>query len=214
MAIYFPLLAIALTLFAISVVLAWPWLCSSQSRDKALMLCVVGTLLSLALYMAIGSPFALGQIEKEQSFNNALVMRITSLTNELEAVKDPDSAIYAEQWVELGAAYMQIERYADAEDAFRHAVLASEGDPRVIMAYGKAQMLAADGEVTEGAQQAFVLASTLMPDNPEPVFLLAVGKMQSGDKEGARALFKELLPKLPEGAPLRHRILMQLQNAE
>lgn len=211
MAIYLPLLAIGLCLAALAVLLAWPWLRQPHSRDKAVMLCIVGTLLSLALYMAVGNPFALGQIAAQQSFNHTLLARIDTLNSELQAAKEPDSAAHAEKWVELGAAYMQAERYADAENAFRHAVLASAGEPHVIMAYGKAQMLAADGKVTEGAEQAFTLASTLMPDNPEPLFLLAVGKMQVGDREGARALFEALLPKLPEGAPLRQRILEQLQ---
>ena len=214
MATYFPLIIIGLGLAVITITLAWPWLKQPKSRDKAVMLCIVGTALSLALYMAIGNPFTIQEIQKQQSFNSTLMARINSLKNELEVSDTPDSEANAGKWMELGASYMQIERYENAANAFRHGVLASNGDPRVILAYGKAQMLAADGEVTEGAERAFLMADALMPDNPEPLFLLAIGKMQAGDRDGARTLFKELLPKLPEDSPLRQQILMQLQKSE
>lgn len=203
---YFPLLLIALAVAAAAVAIGWPWLKKRESRDMAVMLVAVSVFLSLAMYLMVGSPFAVRQIAAQQEQNGRLLRKIAELNASPE-----DTAL---KWAQLGAAHMQLEQYALAEEALRRAVLASEGDPNLIMAYGKAQMLAAEGTVTEGARQAFTLASKLLPDNPEPLFLLAVGRMQTGDKEGARALFKQLLPRLPQGAPLRGRIERQLKEAE
>lgn len=195
---YLPFAVLALSLSVLAVLAAWPWLRRRETRDKAAMLCTVGVSLALALYLHLGSPFTVRDIARQQQENLELLARIAEL--EARHVEDRDALA----WAELGAGYMVTERYADAAEALRHAVVASEGDPRLVMAYGKAQMLAADGNITEGARQAFIIAARLMPDNPEPSFLLAVERMQAGDRDGARQRFRELLPRLPEGAPLRH----------
>lgn len=212
MAEYFPLLMIAALLAGASIVIAWPWLRQKPTRDRAMMLCAVTMFLSLALYMAVGSPFALPQIAAHQQSNTQMQRNITNLKSDLSSADTTDKAVMAESWVKLGGGYMQLEQYDKAQEAYRQAVLASEGEPHVILAYGKAQMLAADGEVTQGAQTAFRMAADMLPNDSEPLFLLAVGKMQAGDREGANQLFAELLPRLPEGAPLRARILRRLSS--
>lgn len=214
MADYLPLLWVGLLLALLSACAAWPWLRKPATREAAAVVCVVSVLLAMALYLAVGNPFTVSHIAVQQQQNLELQQRISTLSAELATAKNPNDAAHAEQWVELGAAHMQLSQFADAERAFKCAVVASEGNPQIIMAYGKAQMAAAEGEVTEGAAQAFAIASRLMPENPEPLFLLAVGKMQSGDREGGRELFRQLLPMLPEGAPLRQRILQRLKEAE
>jgi cytochrome c-type biogenesis protein CcmH len=211
---YIPLFIIGCVLMAVCVACSWPWLRNPHSRDKAIMLSMTAVFLSMSLYLWLGSPFALDRIHAQQSFNRDVTTRITTLSQSLQQASQPNSPERAGEWVELGSAYMQAELYVKAADAFRHAVLASEGEPHVILAYGKAQMLAADGKVTEDAKKAFEMAGDLLPDNPEPLFLLAVGKMQEGDREGGRKLFEKLLPLLPEGAPLRKRILHQMEASK
>lgn len=207
--VYYPILLVAAFLFAAIAYSAWPWLKQKIQRDKAATLVATTFFLALALYLHLGSPFQLADIEQQRSETHAAIARVAELesmrqTAEMDALK----------WAELGAAYMGMEQYTQAAEALRHAVSASEGDPNLIMAYGKAQMLAADGQVTQGAKEAFEMASMLMPQNPEPFFLLAVERMQAGDKPAAHALFAELLPKLPEGAPLRATIEAQLESKE
>lgn len=200
-----PLLVLAV--IAVLGIAARPWLAHRETRDKAVTLCLCGGLLSLALYFHLGEPFMTEDISLSRRQHAELRERI----HELEGMRDK-GGMELPEWVALGTAYMATEQYSAAEDALRHAVLASEGEPNLILAYGKAQMLAADGTVTEGAEEAFTLAARLLPDNPEPVFLLALGRMQAGDTEGARAQFRELLPKLPPQAPLRRVIESRLQD--
>lgn len=206
MADYYPFFILASVVIAAAIAIGWPWIRRRETRDIAALLVAVSVFMSLALYLLTGSPFAVRPIAERQEQNAALLRQIAEFS------ASPNDT--AQKWAQLGAAHMQLEQYKQAEEALRRAVLASEGDPNLIMAYGKAQMLAADGTITEGAKQAFTLASKLLPDNPEPLLLLAVERMQAGDKEGARALFKQLLPKLPEGAPLRRRIEERLKETE
>lgn len=202
---YLPFLLITLVIIVIAVAVGWPWLRQRKSRDVAALLTILSVTLSLALYLAVGNPFAVPAIAAYQDYNARLLQQIAQLNASGDSPK---------KWALLGEAHMELKQYAQAVEALRRAVLASEGNPDLILAYGKAQMLAADGKVTEGAKRAFILASKLSPDDPEPLFLLAMERMQAGDQEGARALYTQLLPRLPEGAPLRKRIEQQLDEAK
>lgn len=207
---YLPLILIAAVMTAALLWTAWPWLRHKQGRDKAVTLCLAAGMLALALYLYLGSPFTLQGIAAQQAQHKQTATHIATL----EARQQEQGGLSAKDWATLGAAYMTTEQYAQAAEALREAVVASEGEPHLIMAYGKAQMLAADGAITEGAKQAFILAAELLPENPEPRFLLAVERMQAGDKAGAREHFALLLPQLPPQAPLRRVIESRLQEME
>lgn len=207
---YLPLILIAAAMTAAMLWTAWPWLRQKQGRDKAITLCLAAGMLALALYLYLGSPFTLQDIDVQQAQHKQTATHIATL----EARQQAQGELSAKDWATLGAAYMATEQYAQAAEALREAVVASEGEPHLIMAYGKAQMLAADGAITEGAKQAFTLAAELLPENPEPRFLLAVERMQAGDKAGAREHFALLLPQLPPQAPLRRVIESRLQEIE
>jgi len=213
MADYIPLLSVITALAVFCVAIGWPWLRRRPNRDRTIMLCLVGLCLSAALYLWVGAPFTVGQIQAQQQQQTILLQRAQVLHDELTKLPDPDALAHANKWLELGSTYMQLEQPQAAVEPLRHAVLASGGEPEWIMLYGKAQMAAADGQVTEEAAEAFTMASRLMPDQPEPLFLLAVGRMQAGDRAGAHALYERLLPLLPEGAPLRQRLLQRLQES-
>ncbi|MCH2546069.1 MAG: hypothetical protein MK052_00450 [Alphaproteobacteria bacterium] len=201
---------IAAFIVIIITLAAWPWIKNPQTREKSIVFSLVGALLSLALYMFVGSPYQQEHIEDKQHNNTELIGQITQLSDALSMAEAPDDPSYASQWIKLGAAHMQLEQYDAAAEAFRHAVLASEGQPEIILVYGKAQLLAADGVLTPSAEHSLKMASRLMPDNPEPMMLIAMGHMQNGETDAAREMFKKLLPLLPESAPLRQRLMQQM----
>lgn len=207
---YVSLSLIVIAMVGMMLWAAWPCICVPESRDKTVTLCLSTGMLVLALYLYLGSPFKLDDIAAQQAKHGQTATHITTL----EARQQEQGGLSAKDWATLGAAYMMTEQYAQAAEALREAVVASEGEPHLIMAYGKAQMLAADGAITEGAKQAFTLAAELLPENPEPRFLLAVERMQAGDKAGAREHFALLLPQLPPQAPLRRVIESRLQEME
>lgn len=206
---YLPVLSVAAFILAALVALGWPWLREKPSRDKAVTAVLVAFFLSMALYLHVGAPFMLRDIAEQQSHQREVTTQLASLQE--QAASAPESA---EAWAKLGALYIEMERYAEAAEALKQAVQLSEGHPQLILMYGKAQMMAADGKITPEARQSFEMAAMLMPENPDPRFLLAVERMQSGDREGAKEKLSALLPLLPEGAPLRARIQRMLQGEE
>lgn len=195
----------AIALVLVTVTIFWPWIRQPETREKAIVSALVIVLLCAALYLHLGAPFTAQQIAAQQAQNAETMARMQALQN-----ASTSRSLTASEWAELGAAYMEAERYTESAEALRHAVTESGGDADLIMAYGKALMLAADGAVTAEAARAFEMAATLMPQNPEPEFLLAVGAMQSGDKEAAQTRFARLYDKLPPQAPLRGIIRARL----
>lgn len=197
------MLTVALVLSVAAIL--WPWIRQKETREKAIVAALVMVLLSAALYLHLGAPFAAQHIAAQQVQNATTVAR-------MQALQDASTSrnLSATEWAELGAAYMEAERYAESAEALRRAVTESGGDADLIMAYGKALMLAEEGTVTQEAARAFEMAATLMPENPEPEFLLAVGAMQSGDKEAAQTRFARLYDMLPPQAPLRSIIRARL----
>lgn len=203
---YLPLILCAAIILAALIWIAFPWLKASEHRDKTVTAVLVLFFLSLALYLSVGAPFQVRELSQQQKEHATLQAQLSALEN--KAVGEAG----AEHYAALGAAYIRTEQYDKASTALKEAVKHSEGQPELILMYGKAQMMAADGQITEGARQAFEIAAKLMPDNPDPAFMLALERMQAGDKEGAREKMRALLPKLPEGIPLRKMIEQQLKE--
>lgn len=201
--IYLPVLLCAVAILSVLLAIAWPWLKQPGHRESAGVAIATVFFLSLALYLSVSDPYRVESLEIQQMQNRDLRSKIT----ELEA-----APLNTESAAKLGAAYIEAGLYAKASIALKEAVKLSEGEPQIILLYGKAQMLEADGKITEGARQAFEIASKLMPYNPDPQFMLALERMQAGDKQGARKRMKDLLPILPDGAPIKHMIQQQLKD--
>lgn len=101
-------------------------------------------------------------------------------------------------WEELGHAYMLMNRYQDAEDAFAHArVLSSDGNAAVLANYGEAVALADPKEFMSKAMPAFEKALQLDPHNPQALWYGGLGALENGNKELAVARWNALLTQNP-----------------
>lgn len=205
---YIPLLILAGILLTLLVWVAMPWLKAKDHRDKAVTAMLVTLFLTLALYLAVGSPFKMRELSEQQVEHTTMLQRIVELEKKSAEAAEEDALPHAE----LGAAYIHTEQYGKAVVALKEAVKRSDGQPELILMFGKAQMMEADGQITEGAKQAFEMAAKLMPDNPDPAMMLAMERMQAGDTKGAKERMRALLPNLPEGIPLRRMIEQQLKE--
>lgn len=198
------LAVISSAIFIATLALLYPWLKNNATRAKAITSLIVCICLSIALYLTLGSPLQIEMISSLQQQQQQSLAEIRKIEQKPEKV--------AEDYTKIGVLYTELEDYTNASESFRKAVLESRGNPMLILAYAKAQMLAADGTITEAAKAGFTMANNLMPENPEPLFYLAVERMQTGDQKGARKIFAELLPKLPESSPLKRMVEMQLRK--
>ncbi|HEX7874458.1 MAG TPA: tetratricopeptide repeat protein [Sphingobium sp.] len=105
-------------------------------------------------------------------------------------------------WQRLGQAYYLIERYADAERAYRRATALTPDKAALWSAYGEAAVMAsARDPMPKVALEAFTKAHQLDPKDARSRYFLAVARDLSGDHKGAIDDWLALLADTPAGAP-------------
>jgi cytochrome c-type biogenesis protein CcmH len=95
-----------------------------------------------------------------------------------------------------------MQRYADAERAFRRAAMLVPGNAGVWSAYGEAAVMASERDpMPPVALDAFKKAHALDAKDPRSRYFLAVARDLSGDHKGAIDDWLALLQDSPAGAP-------------
>ena len=97
----------------------------------------------------------------------------------------------------------EYENAGSLSEMYRRAVLKSGGDPALILAYNKALIAEAGGEVSDAAKKGLEMVLTLSPGEPEARYLLAIRTLQEGKTKQAMREMKALYHELPENHPLR-----------
>jgi cytochrome c-type biogenesis protein CcmH len=159
-------------------------------------------LLTLALYLANGSPglpsFPLAgraQAPLEQAQIGDLVAKVEARLR--EHPEDGDG------WDVIAPVYYKLGRFRDAADAYARAARLKGETVRRMAGFAESSVLAADGIVTEEARRAFERILALDPKRIEPRFWLALAKEQDGKLADALVEFKALLAEAPADAPWR-----------
>ena len=115
-----------------------------------------------------------------------------------------------EGWVLLARSYVDLSRYRDAADAYRHAMDLSKQKPEIVGDWAEATVLAAGGTVTPEAKQAFQTAMADADSAPRSRYYLALAKLQDGDAKAALQDWVDLEAASPPDADwlplLRRRI--------
>ena len=113
-------------------------------------------------------------------------------------------------WVFLARAYVTENDPGDAAKAYGRAVtvarLAHQEDADLDAAYGEA-LVAAEGQVSDDAMEAFNAALKLDPKNPPAQYYLGQAKAERGDKPGALAVWQNLMAEIPANAPLHQALV-------
>jgi cytochrome c-type biogenesis protein CcmH len=109
--------------------------------------------------------------------------------------KDHPSDVQA--WILLGGVYDKIRHYAEAADAYRHALALDPGNTELKAALGVA-LVAQDGGAVEG--QALELFKE-SPREPSSRYHLALAQSQAGDWQDALTAWQALAADGPANAP-------------
>ncbi len=137
---------------------------------------------------------------------------VQQLTARLQA--HPDDL---QSWLLLARSDIDLNRYADAVEAYRHAADLSKQKPDIVGDWGEAQVLAAGGTVTAEAKQAFQTALADPESAPRSRYYLALAKLQAGDAKGALQDWVDLEADSPADADwlplLRRRIADTAKSA-
>ena len=175
------------------------------SHALTLAMAVILPLAGFGLYLLLGSPHLPSQSATERLAEER--QRTSPEIQALEA-KVEQSPSDAQVWVDLGRAYVAVERAKDAADSFAKAMALGRNEPDVLRQYAHAAILAEQGRVTSDAQVALQRVLAADPTDPISRFFLALAKAQNQDIEGALTDWLALERELPANAPL-HALLTE-----
>lgn len=176
----------------------------------------VATVLLYALY---GSPWMADHPLEERWSDDRVVAeggltagQVKQMIGQLEAkvAANPEDV---ESWATMAGAYGLIERYEQAAWAMGQAVALDPDDAERQSLLGEFLVLAANGLVPSGAEDAFNAALALDPKQPVARFYLALARAQADDVAGALADWQALLADAPPDANWAPMVVDQIERA-
>ena len=108
----------------------------------------------------------------------------------------------AESWLRISEALARDGKSQDAVGILQNAVQRYPGDAQLWIGLGNALVDHARG-LTPPAELAYRRAAQLSPDYPAPSFFYGLALARSGDRQGAVAIWKQVLAKAPPNAAWR-----------
>jgi len=172
-----------------------------RRRAAAMAAFVALPLLSLGLYLTLGSPSLVGQPPFSQA--------VAQMEAYLE--KNPQDG---RAWELLAPVYMQLGRYEAAARARRNAVTYSGATAMRESDLGEALVAAARGIVTAEARQAFERAVALDAREAKARYFLGRFAEQNGRPAEAAAIWRELLASTPPGVSWAEFVRDELERIE
>ncbi len=137
------------------------------SHHLTLAMAVILPLAGFVGYLMLGSPHL-----PSQSAMDRLAAERARTSPEIAALeaKVEQSPSDAQSWIDLGRAYVDVERAKDAKDAFAKAMALGRKEPELLRQFAHAAILAEGGRVTTDAQSALQRALSADPGDPTSRF--------------------------------------------
>jgi cytochrome c-type biogenesis protein CcmH len=163
---------------------------------------------SLAVYVMVGTPAAFNPPPVANAVRGAGPHDMSELAGAADQLKarldsDPD---HPEGWVLLGRTLATLQRFAEARDAYTHAISLKPDAPQLHAELGEVLVLAAEGNVTSAAQAEFAKSG----NDPRARFYGAEAALQRGDTTAAKTALQALLADAPPDAPWRQAVASRL----
>ncbi len=177
-----------------------------MARQICVLLVAAAPAAAFALYVALGNPAQKETDEgmriaaRSQSPNGggdarSLEQTVATLEERLE--ENPDNA---DDWVMLANSYANMNRFAEAADAYGKAIDLAPNESYLHAAEGETIAMAAGGVINADARAAFARALELDRQEPRARFYLAIAAYQEGRPEEALEALKALEREAPQGA--------------
>lgn len=116
----------------------------------------------------------------------------------------------AYSWLVIANSFLARGDSGEAVATLASATRAAPGNAQLWIAYANAIRIHSGGRISPAARLAFERGAVLAPDHPGPAFFFGLAVLQTGDIDGALAVWTDLFAKAPAGAPwgqtLRTRI--------
>ena len=183
---------------------------ATQHGRIALATAAVVPLLTLALYLAYGSPgMPSGSLATRTDGRDRA--QLAGMIGQVEARlrQAPDDG---KGWEVIAPVYLKLGRYADAAAAYANAARLQGESVKLLAGLAEASILAKDGIVTEEARAAYEKVLKIEPGRMEPRFWLAMGKEQDGRLPDALADYTALLNEAPPDAAYRGAVEARIKE--
>ncbi|WP_339739946.1 c-type cytochrome biogenesis protein CcmI [uncultured Maricaulis sp.] len=184
---------------------------NSALRQLAIIVCGLGGIAAVAIYMAVGSPLRVGPPEPEVAEISQEMRAVLDQVDRLaaEMVANPDNA---QGWAVLGQAYLGLARYEDAAHAFEQAIDIVPDSTFLFASLGQALLFGEGGRMTPAAREAFARALDIDPSDVRSRFFMAEARYQAGETDAALAAWQSLLEETPADAVYRGMIEARLAS--
>jgi len=172
---------------------------------------------SLMLYLELGMPgyqdvpFASRNLEQERH----MAQNPEGMTAEIDQLKkhlqtNPNDV---QGWMLLGRTLRMVGRVAEAVDAYRGAVEASDRHPAVLADFAESKIYASEGQVDDETFKALEEAVKNDPTQLKARFYLGFAKMRTKDYAGAVQDWTDLSAMAPEGIDWMAQVQEQIKIA-
>jgi cytochrome c-type biogenesis protein CcmH len=178
-------------LFAIALLTLW----LLKVRGATLMLAASAMLFGCVGYVVQGHPSLAGSPRAAESTPAPV-----PLTNMRHAFFGNFSG--EESWLSISEALARSGDTEDSVNVLKNAIGKYPSDPQLWVGLGNALVDHA-GVLTPASEYSYERAAELAPGHPAPLFFMGLALARSGDREGALALWKQILAKAPADAEWR-----------
>ncbi len=167
-------------------------------RDPIVLPASLAAIVAIAFgsYYFLGNPYLPSQpfagrpdaVEQQAAQSIDVVAAVKAI--EAQLAKSPDDL---RGWTVLAPVYMNMQRYADAADAFRHILRLSPPTAKTETDLAVALILENGGAAAAEALAQLRSATALDPKDPRPQFYLAADSMRAGDYKIALGQWQALI---------------------
>jgi len=171
---------------------------------------------SVGVYLRLGAPevpdepFTARQAEAAAVGKDRLTMEQATFQLAAKLQANPSDP---QGWLLYGRSLAMLNRWAAAEDAYRHAMALGENSLEVTADHAEMLVLAAGGTVTPAAEAAFRQILANDPSSGVARYYLAIAASQAGEPRRAIDLLQALLADMPADSPLRGQIGQRIAEA-
>jgi cytochrome c-type biogenesis protein CcmH/NrfG len=176
-----------------------------RHKRMCLLVCIGFFSASMALYLQVGAP---GVVPKLAEYAQAQQEAHAVVKAQREVVEKEPTRI--ESWIRLGQALATLRQWEASSQAFKQAVLLSQGDPELIMAYTRGRIMHAQGDIDTHAKKSLDMVLLQKPAHEEARYYQAVYLLQQGKQTEAMQQMKRLYSELEEDSPVRALINSQI----
>jgi len=161
---------------------------------------------AIAVYFAVGAPAAINlPTAASTTARPHDATELAAAADQLKArlEREPD---HPEGWVLLGRTLATLQRFDEADDAYRRAISLKPDQPQLHAELGEVLVLEAGGTVTPAAEAEFGKSG----NDPRARFYGAEADLQRGDNGAAKTALQALLADAPVDAPWRKIVAARL----